>query len=238
MESRYLVSWNAIIAGYMANGYWLKVLDLFQELISGKMFRPNSVTLVNVLFACAHLKDLIVRKVIHKYILCIWSAQKLFQSTLVKEYLLVFTSMIDGYAIHSMGEETLCLFSYMLELGLKPDHVIITTILSSCSYVGVVDESDAYSLVTGMSVEANANVWGTLLGASRTHHEVELRRVVVDHLFQVKANNIENYVVMSNLYAADARWDGVMEDILKLSNPLKPQVNLVLVVEVDVPRLQ
>ncbi|WRX10328.1 hypothetical protein QQP08_002815 [Theobroma cacao] len=59
-----------------------------------------------------------------------------------------------------------------------------------------------------MSVEANANVWGTSLGACRTDHEVELDRVVADHLFQIEANNIGNNVVMSNQYAADARWDG------------------------------
>ncbi|KHG08954.1 Putative pentatricopeptide repeat-containing -like protein [Gossypium arboreum] len=157
----------------------------------------------------------------------------------------MFTSMIGGYAMHGMGREALCLFSCMPELGLKPDHVIITAILSSCSHAGLVNEgliifdsletaygmkpsieqyscivdllarggriNDAYSLVAGMSVEANANVWGALLGACRTHHEVGLGCVVADHLFQVEARNVGNYVVISNLYAADARWDSVME---------------------------
>ncbi|KAE8712254.1 hypothetical protein F3Y22_tig00110258pilonHSYRG00023 [Hibiscus syriacus] len=69
MESRDLVSWNAIIVGYVANGYWLRALDLFQELISANMFEPNSATHVSVLSAFAHLKDLQVGKVIHGYIL-------------------------------------------------------------------------------------------------------------------------------------------------------------------------
>ena len=62
-----------------------------------------------------------------------------------------------------------------------------------------------------MPIEANATVWGTLLGACRTHHEVELGRLVADCLYEIEAGNIGNYVVMSNLYAADARWDGVIE---------------------------
>ncbi|XP_039049304.1 SVP1-like protein 2 [Hibiscus syriacus] len=44
-------------------------IDLFQELIYANMFELNSATLVSVLSACAHLKDLQVGKVIHGYIL-------------------------------------------------------------------------------------------------------------------------------------------------------------------------
>ncbi|KDP24213.1 hypothetical protein JCGZ_25870 [Jatropha curcas] len=133
----------------------------------------------------------------------------------------------------------------MLELGVKPDHIIITSVLSACRHAGLVDEGlkifysiekvhgmrptmeqyscvvdllaragridDAYSLVTGMPIEANANVWGTLLGACRVYHEVEIGHAVAEHLFKIEANNIGNYVVLSNLFAADARWDVVME---------------------------
>ncbi|XP_058097554.1 putative pentatricopeptide repeat-containing protein At5g08490 [Magnolia sinica] len=70
---------------------------------------------------------------------------------------------------------------------------------------------DAYAFITNMPVEANANVWGTLLGACKTHHEVGLGRLAANRLFEVEAGNIGNYVVMSNIYAADSRWDGVEE---------------------------
>lgn len=174
----------------------------------------------------------------------IMSAYKLFHFSTHKD-LVMFTAMVSGYAMHGMGEEALMVFSHMLELGVKPDHVIITAVLSACSHSGLVNEglkifysiekvhgfkptmeqyacvvdllarggrlNDAYSFATRMPVEANANVWGTLLGACRTHHEVELGCLVADRLFEIEANNIGNYVVMSNLYAADARWDGVVE---------------------------
>ena len=39
----------------------------------------------------------------------------------------------------------------------------------------------------------------------KTHHEVELGRVVADHFFEIESGNIGKYIVMSNLYAADAR---------------------------------
>ncbi|XP_021274758.1 putative pentatricopeptide repeat-containing protein At5g08490 [Herrania umbratica] len=264
MSVRDLTSWNLMVQACTENDCPGLALSLFHELQAQGM-KPDVVTIMSILPVCAQLASVYMLRQCHGFVIracfqdahlngalldvyakCgrIWSAHKLFQSTPVKD-LVMFTSMIGGYAMHGMGEEALSHFSYMLESGVKPDHVIITAILSACSHAGLADEglkifysldtahgmkpsiehyacivdllarggriNDAYSLVAGMSVEANATVWGTLLGACRTHHEVELGRVVADHLFQIEANNIGNYVVMSNLYAADARWDGVME---------------------------
>ncbi|KAL6502289.1 hypothetical protein OROHE_024717 [Orobanche hederae] len=70
---------------------------------------------------------------------------------------------------------------------------------------------EAYSFLSRMPIAANGNVWGTLLGACKTHHDVDIGRVVADHLLKIETSDIGNYVVLSNLYAADARWDGVLE---------------------------
>ncbi|KAK8663740.1 hypothetical protein V6N13_083546 [Hibiscus sabdariffa] len=264
MSIRDLTSWNLMIQACAENDFHGQALSLFHEL-QAQGLKPDAMTVMSVLPVCAQMASVYLLRQCHGYAIracyqdarlngalidayakcgSIWIAHKLFHLAPVKD-LVMFTSMIGGYAMHGMGSEALCLFSYMLELGLKPDHVIITAILSSCSHAGLVDEglkifnsletshgmkpsieqyscivdllarggriNDAYSLVAGMSVEANASVWGALLGACRTHHEVELGRVVADHLFQVEASNVGNYVVISNLYAADARWDSVME---------------------------
>ncbi|OMO61143.1 hypothetical protein COLO4_33530 [Corchorus olitorius] len=264
MSVRDLTSWNLMVQAYAENDCPDQALSLLYELQAQGM-KPDAVTIMSILPVCTQMASIYLMRQCHGYVIracfqdarlnaalldvyakcgSIWSAHKLFHSTPVKD-LVMFTSMVGGYAMHGMGEEALHLFSYMLELGVKPDHVIITAILSACSHTGLVDEGlkifysletahgmkpsieqyscivdllarggrikDAYSLVAGLPVEANANVWGTLLAACRTHHEVELGRIVANHLFQIEANNIGNYVVMSNLYAADARWDGVME---------------------------
>ncbi|MBA0870936.1 hypothetical protein Goshw_019158 [Gossypium schwendimanii] len=264
MTIRDLTSWNLMVQACAENDCHRQALSLFHELQAQRM-RPNAMTVMSILPVCAEMASVYLLRQCHGYAIracyqdarltgalidvyakcgSIRSAHKLFHLAPVKD-LVMFTSMIGGYAMHGMGREALCLFSCMLELGLKPDHVIITAILSSCSHAGLVNEglkifdsletaygmkpsieqyscivdllarggriNDAYSLVAGMSVEANANVWGALLGACRTHHEVGLGCVVADHLFQVEASNVGNYVVISNLYAADARWDSVME---------------------------
>lgn len=264
MPSSDLSVWNLMVRLYAENDCSSQALGLFHEL-QAQGIKPDAVTIMSLLPACAEMASVQLIKQCHGYAIrscfgdlhldgalqdvyakcgSIGHAFKLFQLIPNKD-LIIFTAMIRGYAMHGMGKEALGTFFHMIELGIKPDHVIITTVLSACSHAGLVDEGlnifysiekvhgmkltmeqyscvvdllarggridDAFSIVTGMPIEANANIWGTLLGACRTHHEVELGRFVANRLFKIEAENIGNYVVLSNLYAADARWDGVME---------------------------
>ncbi|CAK7328575.1 unnamed protein product [Dovyalis caffra] len=272
-----LSAWNLMVRLYAENDCSSHALGLFHELQARGM-KPNAVTIMSLLPTCAEMASVHLMKQCHGYairscfgdlylegaLLDVYAkcgridyAFKLFQLIPNKD-LVIFTAMIRGYAMHGIGKEALGTFFDMLELGVKPDHVIITTVLSACSHAGLVDEGlnifysiekvhgmkptmeqyscvvdllarrgriyDAFSLVTGMPIEANANIWGTLLGACRIHHEVELGRFVADCLFQIEAENIGNYVVLSNLYAADARWDGVMEirKLMRMRDLKKP----------------
>ncbi|KAF9593792.1 hypothetical protein IFM89_025501 [Coptis chinensis] len=134
-------------------------------------------------------------------------------------------------AWYGRGAEALQVFYGMLTSGIKPDHVIITAVMraswmkagkflnrlrwymASSLQWSIMDLlarggrlKDAYYFVTSMPVEANANVWDTLLGAC----------IVADHLFDVESNNIGNHIVMSNIYAADERWDVGVKDLRRL----------------------
>ncbi|KAG0480579.1 hypothetical protein HPP92_011437 [Vanilla planifolia] len=151
--------------------------------------------------------------------------------------------MIQGYAIHGMPDEALRIFSQMLKLNLKPDHVILVALLSACNHAGLIDEGwkhfnsikpvhgiqptmehyacmvdllsrrgrlrEAFDFIKEMPYDANANVWGSLLGSCKIHNEVEIGRAAADHLFGIEGWNIGNYVLMSNIYAANGKWDGV-----------------------------
>ncbi|KAF3432066.1 hypothetical protein FNV43_RR26805 [Rhamnella rubrinervis] len=259
-----LTTWNLLVRVYAENDCPDQTLYFFQQLQAQGM-KPDAVTIISLLPVCAHMASNNFLRQCHGYVVraclddvrlkgalldlyakcgVIACAYKLFQSSPYKD-LVMFTAMVGGFAMHGMGEEALMVFSHMLEMGLKPDHVIMTAVLSACSHSGLVREGlkmfysidevhgmkptmeqyacvvdllargglvdDAFSFVTRMPVKANANIWGTLLGACRTHHKVELGRLVAGHLFEVEADNIGNYVVMSNLYAAEARWDQVVE---------------------------
>ncbi|RWW83296.1 hypothetical protein BHE74_00008201, partial [Ensete ventricosum] len=161
-------------------------------------------------------------------------------------------------AMHGLAEEAIRVFSDMLEANVKPDHVIMTAVLSACSHAGLIDIGwklfksmieihgirptmehyacmvyllarrgrlrEAYEFILDIPCEANANVWGTLLGACKIHKEVEIGRMVADHLFDAEAENIGNYVVMSNIYAADGKWEAVeqVRRLMKTRDLKKP----------------
>ncbi|KAI9087100.1 hypothetical protein K1719_030935 [Acacia pycnantha] len=264
MSETDITTWNLMVRVYAGNDFPEQALCLFSELQALGM-KPDALTIMSLLPACIQMASIHLLNQCHGYIIrscfddvrlngalldayakCgnVGCAHKLFHSSNYKD-LVMFTAMIGGYAMHGMSDEALGLFSHMLNLGIKPDHVVFTSVLSACSHVGLVDEglkifysiekihgikptleqyacvvdllarggrvNDAYALVTRMPMKANANVWGTLLGACKIHHEVELGRVVADQLFEIDSDDVGNFVVMSNLYAADARWDGVME---------------------------
>ncbi|XP_077231845.1 tetratricopeptide repeat (TPR)-like superfamily protein [Tasmannia lanceolata] len=265
MGERDLTTWNLMVQVYSQSNYIDRALSLFCKLQYQEGMRPDAVSIMSVLPVCAHLASLHLLRQCHGYsiracfddvclegaMLDVYSkcgsineAYKLFRTSPRKD-LVMFTAMIGGYAMNGMGKEALEVFSKMLELEMKPDHVIMMAILSACSHAGLVDEGwahfnsmeeihgikptmehyscmvdllaragrlkDAFSFITNMPFEANANVWGTLLGACKKHHEVELGRLVANRLFDVGGGDIGNYVVLSNIYAAGGRWDGVGE---------------------------
>ncbi|XP_071735858.1 putative pentatricopeptide repeat-containing protein At5g08490 [Rutidosis leptorrhynchoides] len=264
MTERDLTTWNLMVRAYAENCYHEHAIELFHKLQNHQM-KPDSMTIMSILPVANQTASVQMVRQCHAYVVraCFEDIQlqgalldayskcgnlksscKIFESTRFKD-LVMYTSMVGGYAIHGMGYEALRVYYKMIENGEKPDHVIITTILSACSHAGLVHEglkifnsiskvhrikptmelyacvvdllarngriNDAYRFITSMPIEPNANVWGALLGACKSYNEVEMGCVVADHLLKVEANNMGNYVVMSNIYAAEAKWEEVLE---------------------------
>eukprot|EP01018_Ginkgo_biloba_P023513 Gb_17380 [translate_table: standard] len=68
MSRRNVVSWNAMIGGYTQNGHGEESLNVFRQMqIAG--VKPNLVTIVNVLLACAYLLALELGREIHNYVI-------------------------------------------------------------------------------------------------------------------------------------------------------------------------
>ena len=70
---------------------------------------------------------------------------------------------------------------------------------------GFLDE--AHQLVKSMPMEANAIVWGALLGGCRLHRDTQLVEGVLKQLIALEPSNSGNYVLLSNIYSASHKWD-------------------------------
>ncbi|KAJ6386174.1 hypothetical protein OIU77_029190 [Salix suchowensis] len=61
-------------------------------------------------------------------------------------------------------------------------------------------------IINGMPIPANANVWQTLLAASRAHRNLELGKLAADKLISLLPQNPVSYVLLSNTYASVRNW--------------------------------
>ncbi|GLJ55895.1 hypothetical protein SUGI_1200050 [Cryptomeria japonica] len=160
MPKRNVVSWNSMIAGYAQNGYASEALTLFSEMqLQG--LKPDSVTVVNALPACAHLSALQLGKGIHGYIIqsnlepdvtvcnalldmyakcgMVGCTFQLFDS-MSQKTLVSWNTMIGGCGMHGYGKDALAFFTRMQQEGITPDHITFILVLSACSHSGLLDE--------------------------------------------------------------------------------------------------
>eukprot|EP01018_Ginkgo_biloba_P031724 Gb_04381 [translate_table: standard] len=81
---------------------------------------------------------------------------------------------------------------------------------------------DAHDFIEKMPIKPDAAVWGSLLGACRTHNDIELGECVAERIFELDPKHTAPYVLLSNIYAAVGRWDGI-EKVRKMMKDRRVQ---------------
>eukprot|EP01018_Ginkgo_biloba_P020809 Gb_00201 [translate_table: standard] len=160
MFKRDAVSWNAMIAGFAKNGYANDALMLFNQMLLPGI-KINSITMVSILLACAHLALFQKGKWIHGYIIrngfeldvfvgaalidmyvkCgrIDIAREWFDK-MSKRDVVLWNAMIVGYAQNGDANEILTLFNQMQLAGMVPDSVTIVSVLQVCADLGALQQ--------------------------------------------------------------------------------------------------
>ncbi|EOY12826.1 Pentatricopeptide repeat superfamily protein, putative [Theobroma cacao] len=165
VDEKCIFLWTSMIAAYTQFGYPAEALDLFKRLLRTGL-KPHEATFATILSACADLgspslgKEIehyvkinglasnrqVQTSLIHMYCKCgiVEKAEEVFVEVLHKD-LAVWSSMINGYAIHGMGNEALNLFHQMqITESFSLDHVVFTSILLACSHSGLVEDGLKY----------------------------------------------------------------------------------------------
>ncbi|KNA25245.1 hypothetical protein SOVF_008250 [Spinacia oleracea] len=167
-----LITWNAIISGFLSNGYPIQALDLFLQLQKSKI-RPDLYTLTTLLSICSTISGLRHGKQIHCYILRHWFLNEtslgnglitmyvkcgvLDWSIKVFDYMkkrdiVSWNSIISAFAQYGDGKQAIRYFTLMQnEIGLRPDQATFTAVLSACCRTGLVCEGIHIfnSMITG-----------------------------------------------------------------------------------------
>ncbi|RZC47321.1 hypothetical protein C5167_040260 [Papaver somniferum] len=159
MSCNNLVSWNAMITGYVQTARFEEAIRLY-DLLQTHSVKPNEITVVNVLSACSGLGALELGKKVHIYLgrngldLNVIVAAALvdmytkcgrvtdgclvFVKTPNKDVAL-YNAMILGLAYHGRGSDSLAVFAEMERNGLHPNDITFIGVLSGCNHSGLVE---------------------------------------------------------------------------------------------------
>ncbi|XWS53009.1 hypothetical protein CRYUN_Cryun11dG0121000 [Craigia yunnanensis] len=165
MPRQDITAWNAFISGYEQNEKPKEALSIYHDLQLSKIAKPDEITLVSTLSACAQLGAMEIGGCIHAYIKeqgiklnchlttslidmyskCgdIKKALEVFYSVERRD-VFVWSAMIAGLAMHGHGRAAIDLFSRMQETTIKPNSVTFTNVLCACSHAGLVKEGKTF----------------------------------------------------------------------------------------------
>ena len=118
-----------------------------------------------------------------------------------------------------VGVLTCCVHAGLLQKGrqwfssMTVEHKILPKLEHYGCMVDLLGRSgcvrEAYELIKGMPMKPSAALWGALLSASRSFEDVQLAEHAAKELINLEPWNSGNYVLLSNIYAEEGRWDEV-----------------------------
>ncbi|GKV18761.1 hypothetical protein SLEP1_g29100 [Rubroshorea leprosula] len=166
LSEKNLISWNAMISGFVQKGCKEIGLDIYYEMRKSGL-TPDQYTFASVFKACAslasldqghrahgimikhHLTENVVvnSALMDMYFKCssLDDGRKVFDKSLNRN-VVTWTALISGYGQHGRVDEVLESFERMKYEGFRPNYVTFLAVLSACSHGGLVNEGWHYFL--------------------------------------------------------------------------------------------
>ncbi|KAK1288684.1 Pentatricopeptide repeat-containing protein [Acorus calamus] len=150
MPEKNLLSWNSIVSGLVRNGLWDAGFTAFREMRTSPDARPDSVSMVSVLSACARMEDPHLTASVHAFCVknrldaCVSVSNALLESyadcdrlsisielfdRMVERDLISWNTLISGHVKNGDVDAAIALFKRMFHTGIKFDVVTAIGIL-------------------------------------------------------------------------------------------------------------
>ncbi|CAA6669627.1 unnamed protein product [Spirodela intermedia] len=211
MLERDLVAWNAVAAGE----------------------RPDSITIVAALPACADLGSLKAGKSIHAHSIraefsslvnvatalvgmysrcgALATARLVFERMRAKN-VVSWNSMIDGYAQGGDAEEAMRLFEQMLAEGIKPTEVTIMAAVHACADLQDLEMGKKlHKLVAELGLSSNVSVMNSLIAMYSRCRRVETAVEIFEGLRQRGTATLVSWNAMISGYAQNRCGGAALE---------------------------
>eukprot|EP01018_Ginkgo_biloba_P019043 Gb_02373 [translate_table: standard] len=205
MSKLHVTSWNTMIAGFSQNGYGSEALALFNQMQLVDL-KPDSLTMVSVLPACAHLTTLQQGKSIHGYIIKSgFESDVVLQTALIDMYakcrsieiarqvfvkmpkrnVVSWNAMIDGYVQEGHANEGLMLFNQMLLTDMKPDSATIVSVLPACAHLTTLQEVKwIHGYIIRIGFESDVVIQTSLIDMYAKCNSIEIAHRLFDKMPQ------------------------------------------------------
>jgi pentatricopeptide repeat protein len=118
-----------------------------------------------------------------------------------------FTGVLTACSHAGLTDEGLRYYDAMkAEYSIAPRMEHYGCVVDLLGRAGRLDE--AMQVVATMPMRPNEVVLGALLAGCRMHGDVGMAEQLMQHLLEQDPGGDSNYVLLSNIYAADGKWDG------------------------------
>ncbi|XP_057816394.2 putative pentatricopeptide repeat-containing protein At3g13770, mitochondrial [Cryptomeria japonica] len=235
MPQRNVVSWNAMTAGYVQNGFVEKALETFKQMqLAG--VKLNSSTFVSILPACAKigaveegmgihqsiietgfLSDIVVASaLVDMYAKCgsVDKARQLFDRMPQRD-VVSWTAMIVGYAQNGFPEKALETFKQMQLAGINPDSTTFASVLPACGKMGALEQGmDIHQRITEGGFLSDVVIVSALVDMYSKCGSIDKARELFDKMPQ-------RNVVSWNAMIAGYAQNGLCKDALKFFELMK-----------------
>ncbi|MED6120379.1 hypothetical protein PIB30_020393 [Stylosanthes scabra] len=248
MVERDLVAWNSVINGFALNGRPRltenmhvnnSLLDFYAKCgsireaqqVFGEMRERNVVSFTSLIVGLAvngfgeealeFFKDMEEQRLKPSEITFVGVLYACSHCGMLNEGFNYFRRMKEEYGIMPRIEHYGCMVDLLSRAGLV---------------------KQAYEYIQNMPMRPNSVIWRTLLGACTIHGHLALGEIARSHLLKLEPKHSGDYVLLSNIYAAEHRWadvqtvrrsmleDGVRKtpgySMVELGTPIRVMKNL------------
>ncbi|XP_048131714.1 pentatricopeptide repeat-containing protein At4g21065-like [Rhodamnia argentea] len=252
---------SSLVSGFVKNGNYEDAFEIFSTMVR-KCMKVDKCTITSIISACANVGILELGRKIHAYILKVGYYQDVhLSSSLIDMYskcgslddassvfeqskdsnVVLWTSMIFSFALHGRGKEAVRLVKHMINEGTIPNEITFVGILTACSHAGLLKEGhehfmlmkDVYGIKPGIEhyacmvdlygrkgllneakefiysngISDQIAIWKSFLSSCQLHNRVNMGKRVSEKLIQLNSRDQEPYVLLSNMYATDKKWE-------------------------------
>ncbi|XP_072990291.1 pentatricopeptide repeat-containing protein At4g33170-like [Typha latifolia] len=121
---------------------------------------------------------------------------------------ITFVGLLAACNHAGLVDEGLAYFNSMKVIyGISPGIEHLSCLVDLLGRAGRLEEAEDYLQISPF--RNDSVVWGSLLSSCRIHKDVVIGERVARKILELQPRTSSPYVLLSSLYASDARWDGV-----------------------------